>query len=91
MSSQDSALLLTADGYPLEPGMHVRDGWRGTGVVLRTLRDGVVVRWDRDLPEPARTTIVGPQELSRLARPPSGATTPSSRPGPISRRGRAAA
>ena len=68
-SLSDLPPLQTRDGDPVELGMAVRDGWRGTGVVLRTLSDAVVIRWDRDVPEPARTTIVGPHEISRIPRP----------------------
>ncbi len=63
-----TSALLTRDGDPIVDGMAVRDGWRGTGVVLRQLADGVVIRWDRDVREPARTTIVGPNEISRRDR-----------------------
>ena len=65
----DACPLLTRDGDPIATGMAVRNGSRGTGVVLRILADGVVIRWDRDVLEPARTTIVEPDEISRIEPP----------------------
>ena len=73
------APLATADGVAVAERMRVYRGRRGSGTVLRVIsgEDGVVVRWDGDVPEPGKTTVIPPTELSGL----SAARVSSSRAG----------
>jgi hypothetical protein len=62
---------LTLDGVQASVGLRVTHATRGQGTLLRIVgpEAGVVVRWDIDVPEPAKTTMVAIGELSaqRLA------------------------
>jgi hypothetical protein len=71
MRFMDEVSLLTLDGVPARVGLRVTHATRGQGTVLRIVSPevGVVVRWDVDVPEPAKTTMVASAQLSarRLA------------------------
>ena len=71
MRFMDEVSLLTLDGVQASVGLRVAHALRGQGTVLRIVgpEAGVVVRWDVDVPEPAKTTMVAIGELSarRLA------------------------
>jgi hypothetical protein len=64
----------TREGVEVHKGLRVQEAQRGSGTVLRILApDAVVVRWDREVREPARTTFVDPLVLTALAEPPLAA------------------
>ena len=71
MRFMDEVSLLTLDGVQASAGLRVTHATRGQGTVLRIVgpETGVVVRWDIDVPEPAKTTMVAIGQLSaqRLA------------------------
>jgi hypothetical protein len=71
MRFMDEVSLLTLDGVQASVGLRVTHATRGQGTVLRIVgpEAGVVVRWDLDVPEPAKTTMVAVGQLSaqRLA------------------------
>jgi hypothetical protein len=71
MHFMDEVPLLTLDGVPASVGLRVSHATRGQGTVLRIVGPGAgaVVRWDVDVPEPAKTTMVAIGQLSaqRLA------------------------
>jgi hypothetical protein len=71
MRFMDEVSLLTLDGVQASVGLRVTHATRGQGTLLRIVgpEAGVVVRWDIDVPEPAKTTMVAIGELSaqRLA------------------------
>jgi len=71
MRFMDEVSLLTLDGVQASVGLRVTHATRGQGTLLRIVgpQAGVVVRWDVDVPEPAKTTMVAIGELSaqRLA------------------------
>ena len=71
MRFMDEVSLLTLDGVQASVGLRVTHTTRGQGTVLRIVSPeaGVVVRWDIDVPEPAKTTMVAIGQLSaqRLA------------------------
>jgi hypothetical protein len=71
MRFTDGVSLLTLDGVQASVGLRVTHATRGQGTVLRIVGPevGVVVRWDVDVPEPAKTTMVAIGQLSaqRLA------------------------
>ncbi len=71
MRVMDEVSLLTLDGVQASVGLRVTHATRGQGTLLRIVgpQAGVVVRWDVDVPEPAKTTMVAMSQLSaqRLA------------------------
>jgi hypothetical protein len=68
MRFMDEVSLLTLDGVQAIVGLRVTHATRGQGTVLRIVGPevGVVVRWDIDVPEPAKTTIAAIGQLSAL-------------------------
>jgi hypothetical protein len=73
-SSAHGSEVRTQEGVEVQKGLRVEHAQRGSGTVLRVLAaDAVVVRWDRELREPARTTFVDPLALTALAEPPLAA------------------
>jgi hypothetical protein len=68
MRFMDEVSLLTLDGVQASVGLRVTHTTRGRGTVLRIVgpEAGVVVRWDIDVPEPAKTTMVAIGQLSAL-------------------------
>jgi hypothetical protein len=66
MRFMDEVSLLTLDGVQASVGLRVTHATRGQGTLLRIVgpEAGVVVRWDIDVPEPAKTTMVAIGELS---------------------------
>jgi hypothetical protein len=68
MRFTDGVSLLTLDGVQASVGLRVTHATRGQGTVLRIVgpEAGVVVRWDIDVPEPAKTTMVAIGQLSAL-------------------------
>jgi hypothetical protein len=71
MHFTDEVPLLTLDGVPASVGLRVSHATRGQGTVLRIVGPTarVVVRWDVDVAEPAKTTMAAIGQLSaqRLA------------------------
>jgi hypothetical protein len=68
MRFMDGVSLLTLDGVQASVGLRVTHATRGQGTVLRIVgpEAGVVVRWDVDVPEPAKTTMAAIGQLSAL-------------------------
>src|SRR2546423_5051315 len=68
MRFMDEVSLLTLDGVRASVGLRVTHATRGQGTVLRIVKPetGVIVRWDIEVPEPAKTTMVAVGQLSAL-------------------------
>ena len=65
----DRSTLMSSNDVELREHLRVcHPDFPGPGTVLRLVFDepGAVVRWDVDVPEPARTIIVEPQHLTAV-------------------------